>query len=153
MKKIFKISLVVSAILVIFLVWWNLAFNTVETVTYEFESYGNKSKLTLRAKGSVIVSQTEETEVMYKKFGYSNSEEAKEDFGEVYEVLQNKKGVTYSINYKEDRLIEKGTINFEEMSKKDLEELDTFFNNDQNKASFQEVVNDLEQKGAKKVEQ
>ncbi|KAB8139237.1 DUF1307 domain-containing protein [Gracilibacillus oryzae] len=83
------------------------------TVTLKMEQNGATSTLTYYAQGDKVIEQTAESVLTYASIGLTGPEEAEAQFAEAVAGYQNVEGVTHSIDYQEDKLIESTKVNYD----------------------------------------
>lgn len=96
--------------------------SSVETTNYTMEFSGISTTVALKHNGEKMLTETIETVQPYEALGVTNKEEAKAMVAQQEEMqsYDGIKGLTHSVEYKDDELIQKVEINFE---KADLSEL------------------------------
>lgn len=82
--------------------------------TFYIEEEGIESTLVYTYRGDEVLKQSTENIIEYETFGLETKEEAEEFFSPfINKELENIDGITYSINYLEDQLTEKITVDYE----------------------------------------
>lgn len=84
---------------------------TVEEKTEEhsfqrFDAKGMDSRLIYHHKGDEVIKQTTDNIIFYSYMGMADANIAKEAYQEQAKLYQNVDGITYSIEYAQDRVIE-----------------------------------------------
>lgn len=121
MSSIKKTLLLVLA-LIPFLV---LTACSVKTETSSFQNFndaGFDSRLVYHHQKDKVVKQTTQNTITYSFLGAKNKDEAKTAIASLTDssAYENLKGVTYKIEYKDDRVVEKISVDYE---KADLKEV------------------------------
>lgn len=125
------------------------------TRTFYIEEEGIQSTLVYTYRGDEVLKQSTENIVQYETFGIETKEDAEEFFSLfVNHELENIHGITYSIDYQENQLTEKITIDYEEVDIgeiKDLPEMN-FQGNVENGISMKASAKLLLEEGFKEIE-
>lgn len=121
------------------------------TRTFKSEEDGMYSQITLTYKGDKVIKQSTEFTMTYEAIGISSKEEAEEMLGSVEEDEQDIDGLTRESTYTDSEYIEKASVNFEEIDKKELDELYDFFLvlDSDNNVDFEKTIADFEEFGFK----
>lgn len=94
------------------------------TRTFYIEEEGIQSTLVYTYRGDEVLKQSTENIVQYETFGIETKEDAEEFFSLfVNHELENIHGITYSIDYQENQLTEKITIDYEEVDIGEIKDL------------------------------
>ncbi|MGT2951040.1 hypothetical protein BU202_07065 [Streptococcus cuniculi] len=114
------------------------------------------SRLTYYHKGDDVVHQTAENTVYYSAFGTNDKNVVKEQLEPVSALYANKKGVTHTIDYQDEKLVETLEIDYTKVDFSELKNIPgmIFESNakDVKKISFKSSTALLEQNGFKKVQ-
>lgn len=91
-----------------------------KTATFEIEQNGVKIQMVYSYMGDLVLKQTTTSIGNYAAMGIDSKEQAQEALASVVEQFSNVKGVTHTIDYQEDQLIESTEVDY---SKADLQEV------------------------------
>lgn len=84
-----------------------------KTVTLQSEQNGVIMKLTYKADGDKVIEQTADNIMPYESIGVTTPEEAEEVLAEFVADYEEAKGITHTIDYQDDKVVETLTINYE----------------------------------------
>ncbi|MFD1337253.1 YehR family lipoprotein [Oceanobacillus iheyensis] len=125
-----------------------------ETVTYQAEENGISITLTYTAEGDNVVKQVSESEIEYSALGVTTKEEAEELLAPLVEEYQNINGLTHEIDYQDDKVVEKVTVDYNEADASEIAELEgSMFEGDPTEGiSLEKSIELIESQGFEKVE-
>ena len=114
MKKNMRIMRIIPMLLVAMMVFAGCTSAKEQSVTYKQEdaTMGLSITMTYYAKGDEVTKQTAETVMMYEPFGITDAKAAEELMANQVTGYDDVKGVEHSIEYLEDRLIEKTAVDY-----------------------------------------
>ncbi|WP_419893102.1 YehR family lipoprotein [Oceanobacillus kimchii] len=131
-----------------------VACNSEETVKYQAEEDGILITLTYTAEDDKVVKQVSESEIEYRALGVTTKEEAEELLAPLAEDYQNVDGLTHEIDYQDDKVVEKVTVDYNEADASEIAELEgSMFEGDPSEGiSLEKSIELIESQGFKKVE-
>ncbi|MFS0750008.1 YehR family lipoprotein [Oceanobacillus sp. 1P07AA] len=131
-----------------------VACNSEETVTYQTEEQGISITLTYTAEDDKVVKQVSESEIEYRALGVTTKEEAEELLAPLVEDYQNIDGLTHEIEYQDDKVIEKVTVDYNEADAQEIAELEgSMFEGDPSEGiSLEKSIELIESQGFEEVE-
>lgn len=92
-------------------------------VTLETEENGVVMRITYTADGDKVTKQTADNVLPYAALNVTTPEEAEEALAEIVAGFQGIEGVTHSMDYQDDKVIETLTVDYEKADMKDVSEL------------------------------
>ena len=120
MKKMKQVAILVLAVLAMMLM---ACTGSEKSVTYVLETKDTSTKIVYVAKGDIVQTQTTYTEMAYTVIGVTTQEEAKIMVEPIVEMYQGIEGLTHSIDYEEDMLIEKLEVDYTKANIEDIKDL------------------------------
>lgn len=120
-------------------------------VTLQLEQEGTIVRLTFKAKGDLVYEQSANNEKHYSALGVSSAEEAKEKLASSASEFEDIEGVTHSLEYLDDRVIESLTVDFEKVDLNAASQL-TGSGDLSDGVSLQQSVQTLQEQGYEIVE-
>lgn len=94
-----------------------------EEKSYYLNSNGNETEITYYFENDIAIKQATVSKVSYENLNVSNEEEARKALASTNEMYDNNKGISHSIEYNEDYLVEKISVDYKDIDEEDMEQL------------------------------
>lgn len=100
--------------------------------TYYINNDGSETEITYYFKNDGAFKQSTVSKVLYENLNVANEKETRKTLATTNEMYDGSKGISHSIEYNDDYVVEKISVNYNEIDKEDLKELAILVGNSAN---------------------